>query len=264
MVDRDGNLESDRTKEDLLQFDAIHKRAPDNNAYIALWNYEDERASDSCVQRESFGHAYYDRDRLVARFIDNNDQPRTMVGGFYVLARSKRTGRNPFVFMKTSEMQPTEDEYPAKIASYQKNEAWFGSVDIGARQARGVDYRGKVHKICGFRDPNFFNNSVYALKKMDVVELEDYESDVQRAERQRQQYEQQRQDEERRRRQQDHGQNGYASHPRNGYHSQRQNEFPISDNANHNVVYERPQSEKTREERSIIYQELADDLAETF
>jgi hypothetical protein len=37
MVDRYGYLEPDRSKDELLLFDAIHKREPDYNAYVALW-----------------------------------------------------------------------------------------------------------------------------------------------------------------------------------------------------------------------------------
>jgi hypothetical protein len=44
-------------------------------------------------------------------------------------------------------MTPTPDEYPARISSYQQNEAWFGSVDLGTRQARGVDYHRKPQKV---------------------------------------------------------------------------------------------------------------------
>ncbi len=57
---------------------------------------EDDHAHDRCVQRESFGHAFYDGDRLLGRFIDSNDQAQIMIGGFYVLAKSKRTGGNPW------------------------------------------------------------------------------------------------------------------------------------------------------------------------
>jgi len=163
-VDSFGRLDSDRTREDLLQFDAVHRRTSEPNAYIALWLVDGDQ---HCVQREAFGHAYYDGERLKGRFINSNEQDTMMVGGFYVLARSRLDGQNPFAFVTVRELRVNEDTYPAKITSWQRNEAWFGTVDMARNVAGGVDYRQQVHKIDGPSDPGFFNNFVYILMKRD-------------------------------------------------------------------------------------------------
>jgi len=155
-------LDPDRRKDDLLQFDAVHRRISEPNAYIALWIVDGDQ---HCVQREAFGHAYYDGERLIGRFINNNEQATMMVGGFYVLARSRRDGHNPFSFVTLREFRVSDDTYPAKITSWQKNEAWFGSVDMARNVAGGVDYKHRAHKIDGPSDPGFFNDFVFILKK---------------------------------------------------------------------------------------------------
>ncbi len=56
-----------------------------------------------------------------------------------------------FKFVNANEMTDSEQnellEFPARIQSWLKNEAWFGSVDIANRRARGVDYWGHVVEV---------------------------------------------------------------------------------------------------------------------
>jgi len=175
-IARDGRLPSDRFAEELLRFDAIHKRIPDTNAFVALWI--EDHSSSGCVQRESFGHAFFDGEKMIGKFVDSNKRPVTFVGGFYVLAASKETMKNPFEFVRQDNWQlhrlhsedPGTHEYPAKVTSWQKNEAWFGSVDVERRHVRGVDYRGRFVEINGNADQSFYNNHVAILVKQQPIE----------------------------------------------------------------------------------------------
>ncbi|VDN56535.1 unnamed protein product [Dracunculus medinensis] len=147
-VSHDGRLLDDRTVGDFLIFDTIHHNIRMKNAYVAYWITKDDRG-----HYETFGHAYSTDQGVCARFVDRNQQPVKLCGGFRVLSRSIKAGiPNPFKFVRAEEVenhQPLEyrGRQIAKIVSWQKNEGFYGSANIAEQTAEGIDYEDSYVQV---------------------------------------------------------------------------------------------------------------------
>ncbi|TKR62461.1 hypothetical protein L596_026418 [Steinernema carpocapsae] len=172
-INHDGQIRNGRTRNDFLEFDAIHNRQRISNAYVAFWITSDQRG-----HYEAFGHAWVEDDgRVCGRFIGRHKNIENICGGFRVLAKHERTGANPFRFVLARDANiPQAVTYRrrqiAKITSWQKNEAFFGGVSLNERTAGGIDYDLEVVEINKERDPYYYENFVQVLIKENEAPVE--------------------------------------------------------------------------------------------
>ncbi|KAK0427966.1 hypothetical protein QR680_010516 [Steinernema hermaphroditum] len=165
-INHDGSIREGRTRNDFLQFDAIHQRQRVQNAYVAFWITADQQG-----HYEAFGHAWVENDgRVCGRFVGRFRNIENICGGFRVLARHIRTGANPFRFVLAREADVRQAvtyrrRQIAKITSWQKNEAFFGGVSLNERSASGIDYDLEIVELNKDRDPYYYENFVQVLVK---------------------------------------------------------------------------------------------------
>uniref|UniRef100_A0A1I8AUK6 DUF3421 domain-containing protein n=1 Tax=Steinernema glaseri TaxID=37863 RepID=A0A1I8AUK6_9BILA len=170
-INHDGFVREGRSRNDFLQFDAIHQRQRVANAYVAFWITADQQG-----HYEAFGHAWVENDgRVCGRFVGRQRNIENICGGFRVLARHERTGANPFRFVPAREANARQAvtyrrRQIAKITSWQKNEAFFGGVSLNERTATGIDYDLEVLELSKERDPYYYDNFVQVLIKEDYPE----------------------------------------------------------------------------------------------
>ncbi|OZC08760.1 hypothetical protein X798_04174 [Onchocerca flexuosa] len=162
-VSSDGSLLGGRTIKDFLTFHIAHVTKPTRREYIAFWVTYDELG-----HYETFGHAYLVRNGVCARFVDRFYRAETICGGFRILSRSNRNGNLGFKFVQVGQANIHDtigyrSRQVAKIVSWTRNEAWYGSASVKEAFAEGIDQENTYVKISYVDDPFFYQQNVYIL-----------------------------------------------------------------------------------------------------
>uniref|UniRef100_A0A914Z710 Uncharacterized protein n=1 Tax=Panagrolaimus superbus TaxID=310955 RepID=A0A914Z710_9BILA len=131
IVDRGGNLRNGRTFEDFIRFKGFEV-----DEFVAYWiiNHDDK-------QFEAYGEGYLKNGRVCARFIDENDQPTEICGGFRILSKGFNDGSNPFEWYSISDIPI---DRTVEYVRHQIAQVWHDqhqqSVFGGAHITRGLAY----------------------------------------------------------------------------------------------------------------------------
>jgi hypothetical protein len=144
IVNYDGTLYGGRTFDDFIRFRGI-----DVNRFVAYWitahNAVDingapvDRTIDN--QWEAYGEAFLRGGRVCAKFIDKDDQPTEICGGFRVLSRGVHDGANPFEWHSIRQISHHQ---AVEYLNHQIAQIWHSdrlqSVYGGAHLDRGTAY----------------------------------------------------------------------------------------------------------------------------
>uniref|UniRef100_A0A8R1XY80 Uncharacterized protein n=1 Tax=Onchocerca volvulus TaxID=6282 RepID=A0A8R1XY80_ONCVO len=166
-VSNDGSLLGGRTIKDFLTFRIAHVTKPTRREYIAFWVMYDELG-----HYETFGHAYLVQNGVCARFVDRYYKAKTICGGFRILSKSNRNGNLAFKFVQAGQANIHDtigyrSRQVAKIVSWTRNEAWYGSASMREAFAEGIDQENAYVKISYVDDPFFYQQNVYVLVSCD-------------------------------------------------------------------------------------------------
>uniref|UniRef100_A0A914QAR8 Uncharacterized protein n=1 Tax=Panagrolaimus davidi TaxID=227884 RepID=A0A914QAR8_9BILA len=177
IIDSEGSFRDQRTITDFISFKAENDI---DDRYIAYWITPH---CDGENQFEAFGDAYFgDNGKLCAKFIDKNNHPIEVCGGFRILSINSQDHENPFEWRPICDVTNENiavglNQHIIRIWQNDRFQFSYGGVLLDRGRAYAVDVNGAVLHIFRSNDTNFYCSNIELLVVRDGYVAKEYVHD---------------------------------------------------------------------------------------